>query len=147
MLYSNSYIISWWLYWFIFSSKKQLHNGVIKISNSQASPLCNVMTCGSVLNEYLFVSKKGGEYIPATVSTANTLASKISEVGGVDFYSHSGRHFFATLLKRKNFPDDIIVQIFSWSDSSMIKVYNQDSDLRFYEWKLLSKSYFSYFRR
>lgn len=75
-------------------------------------------------NEYLFVSKKGGEYIPATISTANTLASKISEVGGVDFYSHSGRHFFATLLKRQNFPDDIIVQIFSWADSSMIKVYN-----------------------
>ena len=75
-------------------------------------------------NEYLFVSKKGGEYIPATISTANTLAAKISEVGGVDFYSHSGRHFFATLLKRKNFPDDIIVQIFSWADSSMIKVYN-----------------------
>ena len=75
-------------------------------------------------SEYLFVSKKGGEYIPATISTANTLASKISEVGGVDFYSHSGRHFFATLLKRQNFPDDIIVQIFSWADSSMIKVYN-----------------------
>ena len=75
-------------------------------------------------SEYLFVSKKGGEYVPATISTANTLAAKISEVGGVDFYSHSGRHFFATLLKRQNFPDDIIVQIFSWADSSMIKVYN-----------------------
>lgn len=75
-------------------------------------------------SEYLFVSKKSGEYVPATISTANTLAAKISEVGGVDFYSHSGRHFFATLLKRQNFPDDIIVQIFSWADSSMIKVYN-----------------------
>lgn len=75
-------------------------------------------------SEYLFVSKKGGEYVPATISTANTLALKISEAGEVDFYSHSGRHFFATLLKRKNFPDDIIVQIFSWADSSMIKVYN-----------------------
>lgn len=74
--------------------------------------------------EYLFVGLKGKDYVPATISTANTLAARISEVGGVEFYSHSGRHFFATLLKRKNFPDDIVVQIFSWADSSMIKVYN-----------------------
>lgn len=80
-----------------------------------------------ITNEYLFVSTKTKEAIPATISTANTLAAKISEVGGVEFYSHSGRHFFATMLKRKNFPDDIVVQIFSWADSSMIKVYNDIS--------------------
>ncbi len=75
-------------------------------------------------NEYLFVSLKKKEVEPATISTANTLANKISEVGGIEFYSHSGRHFFATLLKRKNFPDDIIVQIFSWSSPEMLKIYN-----------------------
>lgn len=74
--------------------------------------------------EYLFTTVKFKKYIPATVSTANTMARIISEVGGVDFYTHSGRHFFATLLKRKNFPDDIVVQIFNWADSSMIKIYN-----------------------
>lgn len=74
--------------------------------------------------DYLFVGKKGNNYFPATVSSANTLAARISEVGGVEFYSHSGRHFFATLLKRKKFPDDIIVQIFGWTDPTMLKVYN-----------------------
>lgn len=72
----------------------------------------------------LFVRKENGEYKPATISTANTLASRISDVGGVEFYSHSGRHFFATMLKRKKFPDDIIVQIFGWSSQEMLKVYN-----------------------
>ena len=74
--------------------------------------------------EYLFTSVKFKEVVPATISTANTMARIISEVGGVEFYTHSGRHFFATLLKRKNFPDDIVVQIFNWADSSMIKIYN-----------------------
>ena len=77
-----------------------------------------------IQSEYLFVSLKQKEATPATISTANTLASKISEVGGIDFYSHSGRHFFATMLKRKNFPDDIVVQIFSWQSADMIKIYN-----------------------
>ena len=75
-------------------------------------------------SEYLFVSTKTKQPTPATISTANSFAKKISTVGGVDFYSHSGRHFFATLLKRKNFPDDIVVQIFSWQSSEMLKIYN-----------------------
>ena len=75
-------------------------------------------------SEYLFVSTKNKQYTPATISTANTLARKISEIGEVDFYSHSGRHFFATMLKRQNFPDDIVVQIFSWQSAEMLKIYN-----------------------
>ena len=75
-------------------------------------------------SEYLFVSYRNGEYIPATISTANTLASRISAVAGGDFYSHSGRHFFATLLKSYHFPDDVIVQIFSWAGPELLAIYD-----------------------
>lgn len=72
----------------------------------------------------LFVTKKGGEYVPANVSTANTFASNISKWFNIDYYNHSSRHFFCTKLKRLNIPDDIIVQIYSWENASMIKVYS-----------------------
>lgn len=75
-------------------------------------------------SDSLFLSIKFKNIQPATISTANTFARRISEAGGVEFYSHSGRHFFATLLKRKNFPDDIVVQIFSWQSAEMLKIYN-----------------------
>lgn len=75
-------------------------------------------------SEYLFVSAKFKKVTPASVSTANSLARTISDIGGVEFYTHSGRHFFATLLKRKNFPDDIVVQIFNWASPEMLKIYN-----------------------
>ena len=75
-------------------------------------------------NEYLFVSQRGDGYVSATISTANSLAAKISTVAGVEFYSHAGRHFFATLLKSYHFPDDIIVQIFSWQSAEMVKIYD-----------------------
>lgn len=72
----------------------------------------------------LFVSKQGGEYVPATVSTANTFASNISKIAGIDYYAHSSRHFFCTYLKRMKLPDDVITQIFGWANSDMIKIYS-----------------------
>jgi integrase len=73
--------------------------------------------------EYLFVTKRNGEYVPAQVSTANSFARTISLVSDEDFYSHSGRHYFCTMLKSMNLPDDVIMQIFGWS-SNMISVYD-----------------------
>lgn len=75
-------------------------------------------------SEYLFVTKKDGVLIPATISTANSFAAKISKIFNIDYYSHSSRHFFCTLLKRKKLPDDVITQIFSWSSSDMISIYS-----------------------
>lgn len=75
-------------------------------------------------SKYLFVTKRENGYEQATISTANSMAATVSRLCGVDFYSHSLRHFFATLLKRKNFPDDIIVQIFGWESSEMLKIYS-----------------------
>lgn len=81
-----------------------------------------------VKSEYLFVTKKKGEYIPATISTANSIAEKISNKFGVDYYSHSSRHFFCTYLKRMKLPDDVITQIFGWASADMIQTYSDISE-------------------
>lgn len=74
--------------------------------------------------ENLFVTKRGGKYLPAEISTANSFALKISKIFDINYYTHSSRHFFCTLLKRMKLPDDIITQIFGWSNSDMIKIYS-----------------------
>ena len=72
----------------------------------------------------LFVTKNNGIYEPASISTANNFATRISKIAGIDYYAHSSRHFFCTLLKRKKLPDDVITQIFGWANSDMIKTYS-----------------------
>lgn len=72
----------------------------------------------------LFVTRKDGEYAPATVATANGFAERISKIFGIEYYAHSSRHFFCTLLKRMKLPDDVVTRVIGWSDSSMIKTYS-----------------------
>lgn len=81
-----------------------------------------------ITSEYLFVTKRKGEWIPADISAANTFARQISTKFGIDFYSHSGRHYFCTLLKSMHLPDDVITLIFSWESSTMIPIYNDVTD-------------------
>ncbi|MBO7732400.1 MAG: site-specific integrase [Methanobrevibacter sp.] len=73
---------------------------------------------------YLFVTKHDKGYVPATISTANSFAKKISKSFDIEYYAHSSRHFFCTSLKRMKLPDDIITQIFGWANSDMVKVYS-----------------------
>ena len=77
-----------------------------------------------ITSEYLFVNNKNGEYVPANISTANKFAAYISDTFNIPYYNHSSRHYFCTMLKRMKLPDDVIVQIFGWNDSSMLKIYN-----------------------
>lgn len=81
-----------------------------------------------IKNKTLFVTKKDGEYIGATVSTANSFAAKISKMFDIEYYSHSSRHFFCTYLKRKKLPDDVITKIFGWSSAEMVKIYSDISE-------------------
>lgn len=71
----------------------------------------------------LFVRKGADGWEPANVNTANGFAAKISKYSGEDFYAHSGRHYFCTMLKSMDLPDDVIMQIFGWS-SNMISIYD-----------------------
>lgn len=80
-----------------------------------------------ITSEFLFVSKRNGEYVPATISTANSFAARISKMCHINYYVHSSRHFFCTYLKRMKLPDDIITTIFGWSNSDMIKIYSDIS--------------------
>lgn len=77
-----------------------------------------------IQSDYVFVTKSKDGYIPATVATANGFAAKISKIFNIDYYTHSSRHFFCTYLKRMKLPDDVITQIFGWSNSDMIKIYS-----------------------
>ena len=72
----------------------------------------------------LFVTKKDGKYVAANISTANSFAAKISKLFNIEYYNHSSRHYFCTMLRNMDLPDDVIVQIFSWSDASMLKIYD-----------------------
>lgn len=94
----------------------------------------------------LFVAKKNGKYVPATTSTANTYAARISKLFNIDYYTHSSRHFFCTYLKNMDLPNDAIVQIIGWSDStggSMISIYDdtdKNSKIEKYFAKFLEKN-------
>lgn len=72
----------------------------------------------------LFVTCKNGQYLPATISTANSFATKISKMFNIEYYTHSSRHFFCTSLKRMKLPDDVITMIIGWSSSDMLKIYS-----------------------
>jgi len=72
----------------------------------------------------LFVTCKNGQYLPATISTANSFAAKISKMFNIEYYTHSSRHFFCTSLKRMKLPDDVITMIIGWSSSDMLKIYS-----------------------
>lgn len=72
----------------------------------------------------LFVTNKNGVYEPATISTANSFALRISKIFNIDYYTHSSRHFFCTSLKRMKLPDDVITQIFGWASTDMVQVYS-----------------------
>jgi len=98
-----------------------------------------------ITNSSLFVTKKNGEYVSATVSTANSFAAKISKMFNIEYYSHSSRHFFCTYLKNLNLPNDAIVQIVGWSENSgdsMIAIYDdtdKNSKIEKYFAEFLSK--------
>lgn len=79
-------------------------------------------------NNSLFITKKDGKYVSATISTANSFAAKISKMFNIEYYSHSSRHFFCTYLKRKKLPDDVITKIFGWSSAEMVKIYSDISE-------------------
>jgi len=75
-------------------------------------------------SEYLFVTKKNGEWVPAKISTMDSFASSISKIFDIDFYNHCVRHYFCTKLKRNKLPDEIVVGILQWSSPDMVKIYN-----------------------
>lgn len=81
-----------------------------------------------ITNEDLFVKKKGGEYIPATISTFNSWAQKIGTILNVDFYAHGVRHAWTTRLKKDGYPDNIVQKLQNWANVDMVALYNDTGD-------------------
>jgi integrase len=65
----------------------------------------------SVEIDDLFVTKRKGEWIPASISTVDSWMATCGKILGVPNYAHMYRHFFVSFLRRENIPIDIIKDI------------------------------------
>lgn len=77
-----------------------------------------------IQSEYLFVTYKDGDYIPAAVSTVNSWANKIGSITNLDYYNHSSRHFFTTYMKDHGFSDSKIQSLVGWASLDMVRRYD-----------------------
>lgn len=76
----------------------------------------------------LFVVKREGGYIPATVTTFNSWSQRLTVFLGKNFYPHMMRHLWTTQLKQKGYPDNIIQKLQQWASTDMIQIYNDSAD-------------------
>jgi integrase len=77
-------------------------------------------------SEWLLVSLKyPGRQL--STETLDDWAEEFTEFLGKDFYWHSMRHFFCTMLARKNVPVDVIQDIIQWESADMVKLYTDIS--------------------
>jgi integrase len=79
-----------------------------------------------ITNEELFVTRRNGEWIPATKTTLQSWKTQFEKILGVDFYFHSLRHYLTTKLRANNIPDKIIKDFFGWESIDMIEVYDDN---------------------
>lgn len=80
-----------------------------------------VLAANKTSNNSLFLRSDG---TPATATTVKTWSAHFEKFLGVPVYSHSFRHYFVTLLSKKNIPYNLIQAIVGWSSSEMIQVYD-----------------------
>lgn len=60
-------------------------------------------------------------------TTLNSWANTFSRLSGGEFYWHSLRHFFTTLLSKSGLPDNVIQEIVGWESADMVRVYKDIS--------------------
>lgn len=77
-------------------------------------------------SEWLFPDQEHPEQ-PVQISTINSWAVSFSRMTGRDFYWHSLRHHFVSMLARAGIPDNVVVQILGWATAEMFNVYNDNS--------------------
>jgi integrase len=76
--------------------------------------------------ESLFVTRKDGEWVPATNTTLQSWKSQFSNILGESFYFHSLRHFLTSRLRKNNIPDRVIKDFFGWESIDMISIYDDN---------------------
>ena len=77
-------------------------------------------------SEWLFLTKRNGEWNQAKPDTLNSWAITNSQILGTDFYWHCLKHAFCTYLVKLGLPEDVVVGIIGWKTSSMIKIYDDN---------------------
>lgn len=77
-----------------------------------------------IKGEELFWSKRDGKWIPAGISLLNSWAITFSKILDVEFYWHSARNYFTTLLCSVNIPQNVIKDIVGWDSIEMVNLYN-----------------------
>jgi integrase len=74
----------------------------------------------------LFVTRRNGEWLPASDTTLQSWKSAFTRILETDFYFHSLRHFLVTKLRKNNIPDPIIKDFFGWKSIDMIEIYDDN---------------------
>lgn len=77
-----------------------------------------------IQSEWLFVTYKDGNYVPAAISTVNSWATIIGRITNLDYYNHSSRHFFTTYMKEQGFSDTEIQSLVGWASLDMVRKYD-----------------------
>ena len=62
-----------------------------------------------------------------SLETYRHWANEFTEFLGKDFYWHSMRHFFCTMLAREDVPVNVIQDIIQWESADMVKLYTDIS--------------------
>lgn len=83
-----------------------------------------------ITTDDLFVIKGNHqEYHAAKSENFTHWSKKIGEIiGEENLYCHALRHSFVSELKRRGYPDSVLLQIVKWTDGKMVKIYNDNSD-------------------
>lgn len=77
-------------------------------------------------NEYLFVTRRNGEWVQAQDTTLQSWTNQYTKILGVPFYFHSLRHYLTSKLRSHNIPDKIIKEFFGWDSIEMIEIYDDN---------------------
>ena len=84
----------------------------------------NIQAKTGNVNNRLFIRSDG---TPATTSLIQGWVRGFENYLGVPVYAHSFRHYFVTLLSRKNIPYNLIQALVGWSSSEMVQIYDDST--------------------
>jgi len=77
----------------------------------------------NIRGDCMFVSYKFHNK-PLSIESLNEWARYFTKILGKDFYWHSIRHYFTTMLIKQNVPIDIIQDMVNWDSASMLQIYS-----------------------
>jgi len=80
-----------------------------------------IMKKNNIEHNYIFIHNDG---TPIQSGTVRTWVKKIELILGVPFYPHCLRHYTVSYLNRVGLPYNLIKDIFGWSTTDMVDIYN-----------------------